>query len=223
MTILAERHSIVDCLEYCAKSFDLLPELFAMASGDASQLTDVPERRLGRNGRPYTLEEFLQYFVDAGEREWANAEREVGTGGTVTALAITRDATQLPAGSAPARLMPEQVIAIQQEEAARGPPRSLHRLARDALNEINNRPTRDTVDLDGCFPWVQYVAAHRLSAQIIGPGITHAHAVFFPDTNDANRGGAPRLDFCFYRTDGSICRVHPGSKPKRDADLLFRQ
>ena len=96
----------------------------------------------------------------------------------------TRAAAQLPAGSAdglavPARLMPEHVIAIQQEEAARGPPKSLHRLARDALNAISRRPTRSTVNLDDCFPWVQYVAAQARSADIIGPGITHANALFF--------------------------------------------
>ena len=119
----------------------------------------------------------------------------------------------------PVVLLPEHVIAIQQAEAARAPPRSLHRLARGALNEISNRPTRSTVNLDDCFPWVQYVAAHPQSATIIGPGITHAHAVFLPGTNDPNRGGAPRLDFCFYRTDGTVCRVHPGRRAKEDAQL----
>ena len=126
------------------------------------------------------------------------------------------DAPQL---AVTARLMPEHVIAIQQQEAAREPSRSLHKLARDALNDINNRPTRSTVVLDGIFLWVEYVAAHKQSASIIGPGITHAHAVFLPGTNDPNRGGAPRLDLCFYRTDGTVCRVHPGMKPKQDAKL----
>jgi hypothetical protein len=136
------------------------------------------------------------------------------------------DAAQLPAGSADAlavtaRLMPEHVIAIQQEEAARGPPRSLHKLARDAFDTISNGPTWTTVNLDGWFPWVQYVAAHTQSAAIIGPGITHAHAVFLPGTNDPNRGGAPRLDFCFTRTDGTVCLVHPGKRTKEDARLTF--
>ena len=225
-------------------------ETMSAISAEQPDMTFVvaPERRLARNRWPYTRIEFLQWYGDAGEHEWADAgilpisaPPRLGDGRpdgvnseTMSAISAaqpdmtTRAAAQLPAGSAdglavPAPLMPEHVIAIQQEEAARGPPRSLHRLARDALNAISRRPTRSTVNLDDCFPWVQYVAAHRLSAQIIGSGITHAHAVFFQDTNDANRGGAPRLDFCFYRTDGSICRVHPGNKPKRDADLLFRQ
>jgi hypothetical protein len=133
------------------------------------------------------------------------------------------DAAQLPAGSADAtaRLMPEHVLAIQQEEAARGPPRLLHELAADAFDTISNGPTWATFNLDAWFPWMQYVAAHTQSAAIIGPGITHAHAVFLSGTNDANRGGAPRLDFCFTRTDGTVCLVHPGKRPKDDARLTF--
>ena len=126
------------------------------------------------------------------------------------------DAAQLPAV-----LLPQHVIAIQNAEATRGPPRALHRLARDALNAISNSPTRSTVNLDNHFPWVQYVCAHSQSADIIGTGITHAEAVWQAGTNDANRGGAPRLDFCFYRTNGTVCRVHPGDRRRNDARLKF--
>ena len=45
------------------------------------------------------------------------------------------------------RLLPQDVIGVQQAEAARGPPRSLHGLARDALHAMCNRPTRDAVIL----------------------------------------------------------------------------
>ena len=208
----------------------------AMASGDAAQLpagsadaalalTAQPrlagapeERRLANDGSTYTKSEFLQWYGDAGERQWAAAdgltddaaEPERTVGGQAQLQ------LQLQAG-----LMPEHAIAAQQAEAARGAPRSLHTLARDAPNAINKNPTRSTVNLDDCFPWVEYVAAHKQSAEIIGPGITHAQAVFLPGTSDKNRGGAPRLDFCFYRTDGTVCRVHPGRRPKEDAKLVF--
>jgi hypothetical protein len=192
--------------------------------------------------------EFIEWYGDTGEQKWSDtapdcvsnsdasqlaagrtdavAEPENTVVSQLTLGTTNRDAPQLLAGSADAarvtaRLTTERLIAIQQEEAARGPPRSLHRLARDALKAINNMPTRAPVDLDPCFPWKQYVAAHRQSDAIIGPGITHALAVFFTGTNDSNRGGAPRLDFCFYRTDGTFCRVHPGTRPKEDADLIF--
>ena len=119
------------------------------------------------------------------------------------------------------RLAPEQIIPIQQAEAALGPPRSLHKLARAALDAICNGPGTDTVDLDHYFPWQQYVAAHRQNREIIGTGITDARGVFMPDTSDANRGGAQRMDFCFYRSDGTVCRLHPGKKRNNDAIVRF--
>ena len=139
------------------------------------------------------------------------------------------DAPQLPAGAADvppaqAQLRLEDIIAIQNAEAAEfRPPRSLHNLARDALNNISLSPNREPVVLDGVFPWMQYVAAHRQSTEIIGPGITQAIARWRtePGASDLNRGGAPRLDFHFYRVDGTVCRVHPGGKRKKDAQLIF--
>ena len=121
-----------------------------------------------------------------------------------------------------ARLSPDNVAEVRRAEAMRGRPRPLHALARDALNTIAQDLTYTTVNLDDFFPWVPYVAAHRRSDQIIGPGITGAFANFFPAQRDANRGGAPRLDFCFHRLDGTVCRVHPGNKPKHDAALVIQ-
>ena len=140
----------------------------------------------------------------------------------------TGDASQLPAGAddgppTPAQLRPEDVIGIQNAEAARGPPRSLHKMARDALNRISASPTRDSVLLDDVFPWMQYVAAHRQAFDIIGPGITRAMAMWKPRTNDNNRGGAERLDLHFFREDGTVCRVHPGGTRRGDARLIFER
>ena len=94
-------------------------------------------------------------------------------------------------------------------------------MARDALNRISQNPTYESQNLDEVFDWVPYVAAHVYSDEIIGPGITHAMAHFDHGTRDRNRGGAPRLDFYFYRTDQTVCRVHPGRRPKDDAELIF--
>ena len=185
-----------------------------------------------------TTRDAAQLPVGTGATTRDAAQLPVGTAtGTTTAdfaqiplgpaaATTTGDAAQLPVGTAnalaaAARLMPGDVIAIQQEEAARGPPRSLQKLARDTLDAIANMPVLSTVNLDDCFPWMQYVAAHRQNFDIIGPGITHAHAEFLQGTNDRNRGGALRLDFCFYRTDGTVCRVHPGRRAKEDAELVF--
>ena len=86
--------------------------LAAMASSDASQLLDVPERRLANDGRPYTRRDFLEFYGVWGEHQWANAEpfiaiqeEEEATTGPPT----DRDVAQLPA---------EDVIANQQNRAA---------------------------------------------------------------------------------------------------------
>ena len=124
-------------------------------------------------------------------------------------------------GEQPLRLMPEDVRAIQRAERDRGPPRSLHQLARNALNDIEDRDPRIDVSLDNEFPWREYIVKHNESAAIIGAGIVQARAVFFNDQKDPNRGGASRLDFCFVRSDDTVCRVHPGIKRSGDAKLRF--
>ena len=124
-------------------------------------------------------------------------------------------------GEQPLRLMPEDVRAIQRAERDRGPPRSLHQLARNALNDIEDRDPPIDVSLDNEFPWREYIAAHNESAKIIGTGIVQARAVFFKDQKDPNRGGASRVDFCFVRSDDTVCRVHPGLKRSGDAKLLL--
>ena len=119
------------------------------------------------------------------------------------------------------RLQADDLIGVRLQEANRGPPRSLHNLARQALNAISQRSTYAEVDLDDWFEWIPYVAAHSESERIVGPGITQAVARFREGANDANRGGAPRLDFHFIRVDGTVCRVHPGRKRNQDAQLIF--
>ena len=284
-----------------------------MASNNATELAVDPERRLAENGHPYTRIQFLEYYGNAGELRWAEAEArgppadgnaaqlpavplpehvsapsngiqapDVGLSNNLIESFVgseDRAASQVPiapsntdlgmaqmgafdaqaqllaqsqqdnkaiesatthhcgnamgstqegpahgpppdwAAQVPDILLPEHVAAIQDAEAARGPPRSLHKIARDALNAISLSPTRATVNLDDQFPWRQYVCAHSQNTTIIGPGITHAQAVFVPNTNDDNRGGAQRLNFCFYRTDGTVCILHPGRKRSSDAKI----
>ena len=99
--------------------------------------------------------------------------------------------------------------------------KALHKLARQALDDIYNRESQAPVNLNGVFPWEAYVAEHSDSATIIGPGITHAEAVFLSNTCDANRGGAPRLVFRFFRGNKTFCQVRPGRKPQEDAQLII--
>ena len=112
---------------------------------------------------------------------------------------------------------------LRAAEAAHRPKRSLHNLARDALNAISMLGVHNTAskDLDDWFPWKEYIACHAMARDIIGEGVTHAVAEFIENTRDANRGGQPRLDFVVYRSDGTYCRLHPGSKQSLDARPIF--
>ena len=96
-------------------------------------------------------------------------------------------------------------------------PNELHDYARAALNRITTAgpefPWPDVHRLDSEFPWQSYVACHARADEIIGSGIVLATAEFIADTRDPNRQGQPRLDFVFYRADGSYCRLHPGTRP----------
>ena len=166
--------------------------------------------RRARDGNEYTAEEFkLFYGEERWEAIWDNAPT-----GDVAQLADVSATTVV-------RLRASDLIEVRQQEANRGPPRSLHNMARQALDAISQKETYAEVDLDDWFEWIPYVAANAESERIVGPGITQAVARFRAGTTDANRGGAPRLDFCFIRVDGTVCRVHPGRKRSQDAQLIF--
>ena len=104
-------------------------------------------------------------------------------------------------------------------------PGELHALARAALDRIASAgpefPCPDVHSLHLEFPWRSYVACHARADDIIGSGIVFASAEFIAATHDPNRRGQPRLDFVFYQTDGSYCRLHPGQRPARDAKPVF--
>ena len=194
------------------------------------------------NGCRYSQAQFQQYYGDEWESFWdARAHTNVALFSDAPVAAAAQflcaqcqlpaaqcqcqfhvaAAVQLPPLAAQVRLGPTDVVAVRNAEAARGAPRSLHNIARRAHNSIvQNAAYHEEVNLDGRFPWIQYVAAHAESEKIIGTGITHAAAVFVADPRVCY-GGIPRLDFFFYRTDGSACRVHPGNKRSCDAKLIF--
>ena len=202
-----------------------------MASSSSTHGRDVPQlatlssptRRRAWDGNEYTAEEFeLFYGEEHWEAMWDNAPA-----GDVAQLAddfANLDASNtggLGQTTTVVRLDASNLIAVRRQEANRGPPRSLHKLARGALNAISQSSTYAEEDLDRWFDWIPYVAAHRESERIVGQGITQAVARFRAGTTDANRGGAPRLDFCFIRVDGTVCRVHPGHRRSQDAKLIF--
>ena len=105
---------------------------------------------------------------------------------------------------------------LQASEATIKPTKSLHRLARAALNGIIDAGVINNINrnLEHWFPWRRYLACHTYAYDIIGTGVTHATAEYISETRDPNRRYQKRLDFVIYRADGTICRLHPGTKQK---------
>ena len=129
-----------------------------------------------------------------------------------------------PAPALQVLLCTEDIQQLRTAERALVPQRSLHKLARDALNAIASAGPNSSMDrnLENWFPWRPYVACHKHAHAVIGSGITLAKAEFMDGTSDGNRGGQLRLDFVFYRTDGTICRLHPGTNSRGDAKPIYR-
>ena len=69
------------------------PAITAVDAGHGTHLAAAQEKRLANNGQPYTRSEFLDWYGDAGERQWEEAtQQEVAAGRS----AAEGDAAQLP-------------------------------------------------------------------------------------------------------------------------------
>ena len=191
------------------------------------------ERRLAWDGIPYTRQEFLEAYGPAGRDFWAYAPVATEHNAPLAAgeqfPVQPRDAAAPQAAAAehgvvvPVLLTAADVDNVKAEEERIKPPRSLHRLARETLNDMITAGVNSNIDrnLEQWFPWRSYIACHKKAYEIIGTGVTHAVGEYIPQTRDANRGYQERLDFVIYRTDGTRCRLHPGKKPSQDAELIY--
>ena len=94
------------------------------------------------------------------------------------------------------------------EDSEFRPPRSLHKLARDALNALITAGVNSHIDrnLEHWFPWRRYIACHKHAYDIVGTGVTRAIAEYIPSSS---RGYQNQLNFVVYRADGTSCYVYP--------------
>ena len=95
-----------------------------------------------------------------------------------------------PAPALQVLLCTEDIQQLRTAERARVPQRSLHQLARDALNAIASAGPNSSMvrNLETWFPWRPYVACHKDAHAVIGSGITLAKAESMDGTSDGNRG-----------------------------------
>ena len=218
-----------------------------MAEHTSYAATEHMETRLAADGKHYTYNEIAEWYGTAeADDKWRICKVTTeGTIGHVQAIATEHGRTptsfsssswgmlDTSSPSSPVVIPPyapavatehstpldiNDIAALRAAERARTPRRSLHKLAREALNTIAAAGADSDVarDLDAWFPWREYLALHENAVVIIASGITHAVAEFI-DVRDPNRGGQARLDFVFYRADGSYCRLHPGITKSHDA------
>ena len=138
-----------------------------------------------------------------------------------TAVATSHNTTGDNDSNVLLRLRQEDAAGLRDLERHRIPRRSLHNLAREALNTVTETGSPLPESLDLLFPWQEYIACHARAEDIIGSGITSATVEAIEGTADPNRRGQPRIHFIIYRRDGTCCRIHPGTRKGNDAKLLF--
>ena len=107
----------------------------------------------------------------------------------------------------------------------KGQPGVLHTEARRHLDEITDSLMDYGADevhrVADSIRWKEYIAMHKDWKDIIANGIVAAYCEKIHHTRDPNRGNRERVDYIFYRPNNTYCRVHPGTKPKHDAQLYF--
>ena len=97
-----------------------------------------------------------------------------------------------------------------------------HRQARELLQLLVNEPGEDVIDISTQWAtWRIYLACHPKSEDLVGPGVVAVEARRIPGTTDPHRFGRQRLDFFICRLDGSVCRLHLGTKMKDSAKPCY--
>ena len=201
------------------------------------------QKRVAWDGQAYTAKEFSDHYGSRGSEFWKVAETLLDHSNSATTSQQSQSVTSTtlglhhpqgettsPDASTEHNLGPRVLLSVadiqgyKKEEAAKyRPPRPLHKMARNALLQITLEHVDGDVarDLNDWFDWRSYIACHKDAERIIGAGVTRAVAESIPNSRDANQGYQERVNFVFTRADGTLCLVHPGSKPRQDAALIF--
>ena len=203
------------------------------AATEHLQEIEEEQKRLAWDGRAYTAKEFSDHYGSRAPEFWKVAEtsqQSQSMTSTTPGLHHPQGETTSPDAATEHNLGPRVLLSVadiqgyKKEEAAKyRPPRSLHKMARNALLQITLEHVDGDVarDLNDWFDWRSYIACHKDAERIIGAGVTRAVAESIPKSRDANQGYQERVNFVFTRADGTLCLVHPGRKPCQDAALIF--
>ena len=207
------------------------------------QKTVEEQKRVAWDGRAYAAKEFSDHYGSRAPEFWNGAEIFFEQSTTATTSQQSQSVISMAAGldhpqgettspdaATEHNLGPPILLSVadiqwhKKEEATFRPPRSLHKIARNALQKITLVHVDGDMarDLNDWFDWRRYIACHKDAKSIIGAGVTRAVAESIPGSRDTNQGGQERVNFVFTRADGTLCFVHPGVRPSQDASLKFR-
>ena len=121
------------------------------------------------------------------------------------------------------------IAELQRLQKGGGAKANLHDEARSFLNEkirfFADSPGDHArylpIVADEWSTWREYIATRKDAAQLLGSnGVVAIRIEEIEGTNDANRAGSPRVDIVVCNADGNCFRLHPGNKPRSDAQLI---
>ena len=164
---------------------------------------------------------------EASTESGAAAHNETSTesGAAIHASAGAREDRDADGGDSDDLGVLQSTVLLRVEElpglrTSRKLSQGLHKPARELLQQWTRAPEQEPIDLTLSWPdWRVYIAKHKRSEDIVGPGVVSVKAQRVPDTPDPNRGGQNRLDFFVHRLDGTAVRLHPGTTRASDAAI----
>ena len=181
------------------------------------------EKRCALDGTRHTYREFEEYYgKDLGRDMW----RRCGVTNDDEVNVLDQDVMQKEEGTGAAEHSSEDddevwlpsILKVDQVDEVLSSARTsnlssttVHNEARSVLVNATKRIHENGVDevqvLGDWEHWKEYVCMHYYHADIIGEGIVNVVAQAVRGTKDHNREGRPRVDFVFFRRDGSYVRV----------------
>ena len=195
-------------------------------AGERSATEHSVERRMCLDGVAYTKDEMYQWYGQAADQIW-NEKREKDAAhdwGTWLDASSDGDATAAEHGASSDAVEVRQstvLLTVEDLQALRTSPHGNHKEARELLQKCAKDTEAETIDLTLVWEhWRAYIAKHKQSEEIVGPGVVSLKAERIPNSFDPNRFGAKRVDFFVHRIDGTAVRLHPGTTRANDAKIV---
>ena len=128
-------------------------------------------------------------------------------------------------------LGPDDLPGLRREAPLTEQMHDFHYEIRNLMSILENGGLKDGILVDGALEdvklvvnlavewpnWKKYIARHKSSEIIVGPGIVSFTAEFIPDESHGTLGCLLRLALVLRHSDGGWVFLLPGSEPNNDA------